>query len=459
MDATLRNGGVSFWWEGFSPTARPELTDTVQADVVIVGAGYTGLWTAYYLAEADPALRIVLVESRHAGFGASGRNGGWLTSAVAGHRGRIAARHGRETAVRLQQEMVVTVDEVLARAASEGIACDVAKGGVLQVARNPAQLHRLRAVADEERWWGDAGARLLDAGEAQECVGVAGTVGGYWSPHTARIHPVKLVRGLAEVVERKGGQIYERSPVVDVKPGAVRTLRGEVRAPAVVVATEGFSAALPGWRRRLLPMNSSMIATEPLPAEIWEELRWDGGQVLGDMAHAYMYAQRTSDDRIALGGRGIPYRYGSRTDHDGQTADLTVRQLVDMLHSMFPAVRTHDVTHAWSGVLGVPRDWCSSVSFDRASGLGFAGGYVGHGVAAANLSGRIMCDLVRGRETALTALPNVGWRHRRWEPEPLRWLGVQAMYAAYRMADRRESRTGGGTALLARVADRASGRS
>ncbi|MGH8826336.1 MAG: NAD(P)/FAD-dependent oxidoreductase, partial [Jiangellaceae bacterium] len=283
-------------------------------------------------------------------------------------------------------------------------------------------------------------------------------IGAAFSPHTARIQPAKLVSGLARAVERHGVRIYENTPALTIRPGAVRTVNGDVRAATVLRCTEGFTRDLPGQRRTFLPMNSSMLVTEPLPAGVWDAIGWAGREVLGDMAHAYLYAQRTADDRIALGGRGVPYRFGSRLDVDGSTAAATVRQLHRALRRTFPQVRDARIDHVWSGVLGVPRDWCSQVSFDPSTGLGHAGGYVGHGVATANLAGRTLRDLVLGRQTDLTRLPHVNWSGRRWEPEPLRWLGVRAMYVAYRAADRQEARQRAGTSWIAGAADRVSGR-
>lgn len=459
MTGPIRNGLVSFWWRDMARPERPVLTERIDADVVIVGAGYTGLWTAYYLAEAKPGLRIVVLESRHVGYGASGRNGGWLSCAIAGNRRRMASRCGRASVLDLQAAMIDTVDEVISRAQREGINADLVRGGVLMVARNPAQLGRLPELGAQEREWGDSAARILDRDEVRALVSVDGALGGHFSPNTARLHPVKLALGLAAAVERRGVMLFERSAVHEIGRGVVRTERAEVRAPVVLRCTEGFTSSLAGQRRTWLPMNSSMIVTAPLPERVWDEIGWSTSPVLGDMAHAYMYAQRTADGRIALGGRGRPYRYASSTDTDGQTPAWTIEQLTGVLHSMFPAARDAAIDHAWSGVLGVPRDWCASFSFDQATGLGSAGGYTGHGVATANLAGRVMRDLVLGRETALTALPHANWRSRRWEPEPLRWVGVQAMYAAYRSADRAEARRGSGaTSLTARVADVITGR-
>ena len=253
-------------------------------------------------------------------------------------------------------------------------------------------------------------------------------------------------------------QALERS----TRPTKVRfrsgSVSGSVTATYVVRATEGFTAALPGLRRTWLPMNSAMVVTEPLDAAVWDTVGWSGYETVGDQAHAYMYAQRTADDRIAIGGRGVPYRYGSRTDHDGATQRATVDSLRDVLARRFPAAAGARLDHAWAGVLGVPRDWCATVTLDRTTGLAAAGGYTGHGVATANLAGRTLRDLILGEESVLTELPWVGHRTRRWEPEPLRWLGVQAMYAAYRAADRREDARGRRTSRIARLADVVSGR-
>jgi glycine/D-amino acid oxidase-like deaminating enzyme len=452
------NGRVSFWWEQRGRDApRPPLPGPISADVCIVGAGYTGLWTAYYLKRAAPERRVVVLEQRFAGFGASGRNGGWLTNSITGGRERYVRSHGAEAAHRLQAALNDTVDEVVRVAAAEGIDADVVRGGELTVATNAAQLHRLRAAAEAELRWGDTDLQILDAANARERVGVAGTQGGVWHPHAARIHPAKLAAGLARAVCALGVEIFEDTPVTAIAPGRVTTARGVVEAPFVVRGTEGFTARIAGERRTWLPMNSSLMVTAPLPERAWREIGWAGREVLGDAAHAYVYAQRTADDRIALGGRGVPYRFGSRHDVDGATPASTVRGLLEVLHRFFPVTRGTAVDHAWSGVLGVPRDWSATVGLDPATGLAWAGGYVGTGVAATNLAGRTLVDLLLGRTTPVTDLPWVNHRVRRWEPEPLRWLGVRALYTAYRAADRAE-RTRRSTSPLATVADLISGR-
>ncbi|WP_030255115.1 MULTISPECIES: NAD(P)/FAD-dependent oxidoreductase [Streptomyces] len=458
------NGGVSFWYAaGGVPEPGPGLPGDREVDVCVVGGGYTGLWTAYYLKKADPSLRIAVLERRFCGYGASGRNGGWLYNGFAG-RGAFARRYGQQRAAAMQRVMDEAVGEVVDVTVAEGVDADIVRGGVLEVARSKPQLERLRAFVEGERAYGEGRVELLSAKEATDRVQVAGTLGGSWSRYGARIQPAKLVRGLARVVRDLGVEVYEGTPVGAILPGNAHrkpravTPLGTVTADHVLRATEGFTAGLRGEKRTWLPMNSAMVATEPLPAGFWADAGWQGREVLGDFAHAYMYAQRTADDRIALGGRGVPYRFGSRTDSDGSTQVETVRQLRAILDRFFPAAATARIEHAWAGVLGVPRDWCATVELDRPSGLGWAGGYVGSGVTTANLAGRTLRDLVLGVETELTGLPWVGHTVRRWEPEPLRWLGVHAMYAAYHAADRQETAGRATTSPIARFADLVAGR-
>ncbi|WP_181387265.1 FAD-binding oxidoreductase [Streptomyces sp. Act143] len=458
------NGGISFWFaDDGLPAVREPLTGDATADVVIVGGGYTGLWTAYYLKKAAPFLRVTVLEQKFCGYGASGRNGGWLYNGIAG-RDRYAKLHGHEAAVRLQRAMNDTVDEVVRVAAEEGVEADIHRGGVLEVARTPAQLARLKDFHAHELSYGEKDRELYDARETAERIRVADAVGSTWTPHGARLHPVKLVKGLAAAVEALGVVVHEATPVTEIRPKHAVTPYGTVRAPYVLRCTEGFTANLKGQRRTWLPMNSSMVVTEPLTDEQWASVGWDGREALGDMAHAYMYAQRTADGRIALGGRGVPYRFGSRTDNDGRTQEATVEALREILVGFFPALAGVAVEHAWSGVLGVPRDWCATVTLDRSTGLGWAGGYVGSGVATTNLAARTLRDLVQldsgqGGRTELTDLPWVGHKVRRWEPEPFRWLGVQGMYATYRAADRRETASHrAGSSRLARAADWVAGR-
>ena len=456
--AGVRNGGVSFWYDQIGlPEQRPALPGDLDADVCIVGAGLTGLWTAYYLKQAQPDLRVVVLEREFAGYGASGRNGGWLSAEVAASAGTYLRGSGRDGVLALHRAMRSTVDEVIDVAAREGIDADIVKDGVVFVARNPAQLSRLGPAIELERAWGAEVSRL-SAAEAAARIGVDGVLGGMHLPDCARVQPAKLVQGVARAVERLGVTVYEGTTVTAVEQGRAVTDRGTVRAGVVLRCLEGYTSDLPGERRTWLPMNSAIVVTEPLPEDVQDEIGWRGAELLGNLAHAYVYAQRTADGRIAFGGRGRPYRYASGRDVHGRTQQATIDALTRLLHEFFPATRRVAVEQAWCGVLAVPRDWSTTVHLDPRTGLGWAGGYVGSGLTTTNLAGRTLRDLVLGADTELTRLPWTGRQVRRWEPEPLRWLGVHGMYAAFHAADRREAGGALGTSRIARVAGALVGR-
>jgi len=456
-----RNGDVSFWYAdiGGLPAPRPPMPGDLAVDVAIVGAGYTGLWTAYYLKQARPDLSIAILEREFAGFGASGRNGGWLSGGFGWSREKYLKTSTREGVVAMQEAMAGTVNEVIRVAEKEGIDADIRRAGNLSVATNAPQLDRARSEFDEARSWSVDPSRLewLDAAQVKARIDINNALGGYVINGQARVQPAKLVRGLAQAVERLGVAIYEKTTVTDIEPGIVSTDRGTVKAGTIIRATEGFSAGLPGQERTWLALNSAQIVTEPVPADLWEKIGWAGHELLGDTAHAYCYAQRTREGRITMGGRGVPYRYGSATDVNGQTQQATIDKLHAILKRLLPQAAHLRIDHAWCGVLGVPRDWCTTVGLNPKTRIGWAGGYVGLGVSSSNLSGRTLTDLILGQDTDLVRLPWVNRQVRKWEPEPLRWLGVHSMYQLYRIADEREAKGLQHSSRLAAIADRITG--
>ncbi|MEV0796401.1 FAD-binding oxidoreductase [Kribbella sp. NPDC050281] len=433
------------WAETTEPAAaRPGLAGDRNADVAIVGAGYTGLWTAYYLAKADPSLRIVVLEARTAGFGASGRNGGWCSALFPVSSRRLAALPGssRESAIELHRAMQATVNEVGLVTAAEGINCDYHKGGTIVFARTKAQLARARAEVAEAHDWGPGDLRFLEPDEVAAQVRATKVLGATFTPHCAAIHPGKLVRGLAAVVEGLGVTIHENTPVTAIESGRAITPYGVVRAEVVVRATEGFTPALDGQSRAVAPVYSLMIATEPLDDASWERIGLADRPTFSDHRHLIIYGQRTADGRLAFGGRGAPYHFRSRVKASYDEVPRVFKVLQATLRDLFDGLDDVEFTHAWGGPLGIPRDWCASVGFDRGSRLAWAGGYVGDGVSTTNLAGRTLTDLILGRDTALVRLPWVGHRSRHWEPEPLRWLGINAGLRAMTFADTEERVTG-----------------
>ena len=438
----------SLWWDTLpddlrAPLGTP-LDGDADADVVIVGAGYTGLWTAYYLLQEQPGIRVAVLEAAHAGFGASGRNGGWCSALFPASTATVAAQSSPEAAVRMQRAMHDTVDDIGSVAEVEGWDIHWEKGGTVVAARTPLQWQRAQEeIAEWRRWgFGEEDYRLLSADEARAMLDATDVIGATYTPHCAAIHPARLVRSLARTVVQRGGRIHEQSRVTELRPGFVRTERGRVRAEYVVRATEGYTSKLPGYERAMVPVYSLMIATEPLGADVWDTIGLKSRATFSDGRHLIVYGQRTADDRLAFGGRGAPYHFRSaiRPEHDSDPAVFAElwRNLVDL----FPAVSGHAVTHSWGGPLGIPRDWFASCGLDPVTRIAWAGGYVGDGVGTSHLGGKTLADLICGRKTELTTLPWVGHLSPDWEPEPLRWLGVNVGLRVMGSADDVETRTG-----------------
>ncbi len=452
---------ISFWYSQLDPTPphRQHLSGSRRADVCIVGAGYTGLWTAYELLRRQPSLDVVVLEAEVAGFGASGRNGGWVEGMVAGDRQHWAGIGGREGAARMAQAIQDAVDEIGRVVAVESIDCGFRKGGSLKVAQTELEVRRLRAELEEDRVWGlgPDDVALLDRDGAASRIAVDGVLAATYTPHCARVQPAALAVGLAGAGERAGAVIYESTPVTRIDPGIAHTPFGDVRASFVVRATEGYTVSLEGQRRAMLPLTSCVIATEPLGPEVWEQLGWSGAETMWDARRRYVYLQRSPDDRIVIGGRGVPYRFASRTDAEGPPPADSALALRARLVELFPALHDVRIDGAWYGVLGAPRQWAPAVGVDRATGLAWAGGYVGQGVAAANLAGRTLADLLLETRSELTELPWVGTMGRPWPPEPIRFAAVRGVNAMLRFADRAELASGR-TSAVGHLAHLISGR-
>ena len=444
MTTTLREPrrpyrDLSFWHDTVPDDLAPRaaLPGETDVDVAIIGGGLTGLWTAYYLLEREPGIRIAVLEKEIVGFGASGRNGGWCSALFPASTASLERLHGREQALAMRRAMIATVDEVGRVTEAEGIRCDFERGGTVAFARSEVQLAAALAEVEEARAYGVDDLRMLDTVPA-----AANALGASFDPACARLHPAKLVRGLARVLEAKGVALYEQTEVLGFEAHRVTTARGAVRAQHIVVATEGYGATMAETRRRILPLYSLMIATEPLSDTVWEQIGLAHGQTFTDYRHLLVYGQRTADNRFAFGGRGARYHWGSAIRESYDRVPSVFEHLRVTLSELFPQAADAAITHSWGGPLGVPRDWHATASFDRASGIARAGGYVGDGLSTTNLAGRTLADLLTGRETELTALPWVGHRSPNWEPEPLRFLGANLGLLAMNAADAEERVTG-----------------
>ena len=427
---------LSFWHDTVDDdlTPRDSLHGDVDVDVAIIGGGLTGLWTAWYLLKRAPGLKISVIEKEIAGFGASGRNGGWVSALFPRSTASLEREHGRDQAIAMRRAMIETVDEVAKASAAAGLDADYVKGGTIGFARSAVQLSSARAdVAEAARY----GVDLLELWPADR-VRAAGALGATFDPACARVHPAKLVRGLARALERRGVAIYEGTEVLDFEPHRVVTRNGVIRCESLVVATEGYGATMRATKRQVLPLYSLMIATEPLAEAVWDEIGIDHGQTFNDHRHLLVYGQRTADNRFAFGGRGARYHWGSAIKGEYDRVPNVFAHLRRTLGEMFPMIGDAAVTHTWGGPLGVPRDWHASARFDSATRIASAGGYVGDGLSTTNLAGRTLADLITGTDSELVRLPWVNHQSPQWEPEPLRFLGSNAGLLAMNLADAEE---------------------
>lgn len=408
-------------------------------DVVIMGAGYTGLWTALALVHQRPELSILIVEKDIAGFGASGRNGGWCSALFPTSAGALIKRHGLDSATALRTAMVDAVSSVGRWSAELGIDCDFVPGGTTTLVRSEIQRHRAQEhLADSAL----VGVDRLEWRDPDFTVKASETLGGVFDPACARVHPAKLVRGLARVADERGIRVAEGTEVLSYSPGRVKTSGGELRADIIVDAMEGYRTQLRQTKRHVLPLYSLMIATEPMPDSVFDDIGLPHGMTFADYRSLIIYGQRTADNRIAFGGRGAPYHWGSSIKPDYDRVPSVFATLEKTLAELFPRVGEYAITHSWGGVLGVPRDWHSSVTLDTATGLARAGGYVGDGVGLSHLAGLTLADLIVGANTPRTTLPFVGHTSPLWEPEPLRYAGAMAAIVGVALADRAEAKTG-----------------
>jgi glycine/D-amino acid oxidase-like deaminating enzyme len=452
-----RVGGTSLWSATMPVTSRVEgapLDRDVDVDVAIVGAGYTGLWTAHALASRDPTLRIALVERHDVGFGASGRNGGWCSALLATSLRTYEAAHGRDAAIAAQRALHATVEEVGRFAATAADDAGWHRGGTVTYARGAAQQRRLQDELDEARafGFGPDDVRWMEADEIDAAGRPPGTIAATITPHCAALHPLRLVHAIAGAVVDAGVALHTQTAVEVIEPHRLVTSGGTVHADVIVLATEAYTATLPGRRRDLAPVYSLMVGSDVLRAEEWDAVGLTGRPTFHDARHLVVYGQRTADGRIAFGGRGAPYHFGSRIDPAFDDDRRVRTMLVAAVRELFPALHGVAFPFHWGGPLGVPRDWRWGVRFDRRAGIAVAGGYVGDGVATTNLAGRTLADLIVRRDTDLVHLPWVGHRSRRWEPEPLRWLGVNLGRVAAARADVAEvAGTSAGAACLARA--------
>jgi glycine/D-amino acid oxidase-like deaminating enzyme len=443
---------ISYWHETVDLSApRPALSGTVDADVAIIGGGYCGLSTAWYLKRAQPGLRVVVLEREVCGYGASGRNGGFAMTLFGLTMELVKRRFGSAAVREAQDFMDAAVDHLGTLVREHGVACDYHRGGLLTVATTPGGARRLQRETRLAIRLGIPGIHYLDAAETRRRVDSPTYLGGRLEANAALINPARLARELLRLAEDAGAVIYEETPVTRVRPGPpgspvlVHTAQGRVRARKVLFATNAYGSAFPQLRPLQVPVGTYIVLTEPLTPEQLAPIGWANGEGVEDSPNFVHYYRLTADNRLLMGGGDVTFRFGATLPSDNEPRIFN--QLVTHLRQTFPSLRNAAITHAWGGPVSVTLDMAPAFGWlgaDRR--IAYALGCVGHGVALMTYSGQLLRDLLLEQPTSLTELFFVNRRTLPWPPEPLRYLAEAALHGYMYLED------GGARRRVARVA-------
>ena len=435
--------------------ASSELREAVQADVCVVGGGYTGLWTALRVLELEPDASVVLLEADICGGGPSGRNGGFALSWWPKIE-TLCKRLGEEEAFRLVRASAEAVAELGAFCEREGVDARFRRSGWLWTATSPAQLGAWEgAVAAAERV-GERPFEPVSAEEAQRRTGSPVHLGAVFEAGAATVQPALLARGLRRLAEARGVRIHERSPLVELDRGrgVARTPAGSVQAGAFVLATGAWLAGVPELRRAVVAVSSDMVATAPIPDRL-EEAGWTGGEAVSNSRLMVHYYRTTEDGRIAFGQGGHRHVLGGRVDDGffGETPPATRRVIEADLARLVPFAREAGVTHAWGGPIDRTVDGLPV--FGRLPGtvpIVYGVGYSGNGVAPGLTAGKILASSALGRDDEWSGCGLNRGVAGRFPPEPARYLGACVVRAAVRRKEGREDDGRGVDSLTRKVA-------
>lgn len=422
-------GSSSYWHETSRHVPSPVLAGDHEVDVAIVGGGFTGLWTALQLRQADPSLTVAVIEREVIGFGASGRNGGFAMTLLDMSLAHLRRNHGDAAARAAHEAVATSVTEMGEAIDQHDIKCEWRHGGLMVVATNRPQQERIDADLAAAEALGLEGFRHLSAAEAQAEVHSPTYVGGLHEDHCGVLHPAKLARGLAGVASRSGVEVFERSDVtaIDEATGRIRitTPRGSVRADQVVLATNAWASETEWFRNKVVPLYTYIAMTEPLTVRQWEEVGWDSHCGIEDKRNYVHYYRRTLDGRILWGGSDGVIHHRGRIAPRHDRSSRVLERLTTTFHRTFPQLRDVGFTHHWGGPVGITAAFLPMFGTLLGGRLHYGLGYNGHGVAPSHTGGKILRDLVLGRTSDLTKLCFVDSRETRFPPEPLRWIGAE----------------------------------
>ena len=432
----------SLWQGKQNINYRKPISKNDSFDVVIIGAGFSGLWSAFHLKQFQPNLKIAVLEKEYVGFGASGRNGGWASAEYPTSSNRLIKENGLKSYKNLRTAITKSIDEIGEIAKSNNWQIDYAKGGALVFARGNAQLSRISKEIDEEH-------QLLNKSQTTDLLNIPSALGSVFTPHCAALNPFKLVRALADHLEKLGVMIYEQSSVSEIRDKQVEVNGFNVNCTFSIRATEAFTPRK--WMgNRQIPIYSLMVATEPLSNEVVKEIRNTQRATFQEACHLITYAQITGDNRLALGGRGVRYKLFSRLSERSEIDNRMHSALEKRARSWFPQITDAKFEYRWGGAVALTRRWQAYLNFDQATGRAEIGGYVGDGVTLSYLVAKTLAEKMSNIKTA--NLPFIDQGIGRWEPEPIRYLAVNAGFKATVLADYEEKITNR-PSLLASIID------
>jgi glycine/D-amino acid oxidase-like deaminating enzyme len=432
----------SLWQGKQNIDYRKPISKNDSFDVVVIGAGFSGLWSAFHLKQFQPNLKIAILEKEYVGFGASGRNGGWASAEYPTSSNRLIKENGLESYKNLRTAITKSIDEIGEIAKSNNWQIDYAKGGALVFARGNAQLSRISKEIDEEH-------QLLNKSQTTDLLNIPSALGSVFTPHCAALNPFKLVRALADHLEKLGVMIYEQSSVSEIRDKQVEVNGFNVNCTFSIRATEAFTPRK--WMgNRQIPIYSLMVATEPLSNEVVKEIRNTQRATFQEACHLITYAQITGDNRLALGGRGVRYKLFSRLSERSEIDNRMHSALEKRARSWFPQITDAKFEYRWGGAVALTRRWQAYLNFDQATGRAEIGGYVGDGVTLSYLVAKTLAEKMSNIKTA--NLPFIDQGIGRWEPEPIRYLAVNAGFKATVLADYEEKITNR-PSLLASIID------
>jgi glycine/D-amino acid oxidase-like deaminating enzyme len=426
-----------YWWETEPVAPGQPLAGTNRADVCIVGGGYTGMWTAYFLKRAEPTLEVAIVERSWAGSGASGHNDGYAMTLLDMSLHHLVARHGRERAAAAHEAVARSVVEIGDFCSEHGVEAEYERNGFVAVATNAAQRWRLeRDLEAAEAIGAGHDFSLHEGGEARAMIGSPAIEAALREAPGALLNPQKLARGLAGVLTETGVRIHERSPALEIDQGRVRTELGEVLAPRVVVATNAYQQQIRQFRSKVVPLWSYAMVSEPLSDEQLGRVAWPNREGFEDKRNFITVGRLTAENRILVGGRLAPYFWGNSMDPRHIRDDRVFAQIRDAWRQFFPMWEDVRFTHAYGGPVAITGTFLPYVG-SLGGGILYGYGYNGHGVAPSHTVGRTLADLALERRSEHTELLFVDQEEVSMPPEPLRFLGARLTTRLLERQDRR----------------------